>query len=251
MLIGQGHEAVDFGTGGEEACDLADFAYPAALAVGRGEVERAVMVDGVGYGSAMIANRCSASTPSSARTRSAPGLARSHSDSNVLCIGGKIIGSALALAVVETSMTTDFLADEPKYARRVGKAQEIAGGICGRWTGYEGGRPSGARPVSGSGPSISERGRAAYPVLRVRRGVGQEPRVDGPQRTSGNATVVGTSRSGLVSGVADHLSTYGVLRQLDRDDLVVLVADDVQDVPDQLETVAVRQRSAAECRWSG
>jgi len=126
VLTDQGHEAVDFGTGDEEACDLADFAYPAALAVGRGEVERAVMVDGVGYGSAMIANRVLGVDAVVCQDPFCAGLARSHSDSNVLCIGGKIIGSALALAVVETWMTTDFLSDEPKYARRVGKAQEIA-----------------------------------------------------------------------------------------------------------------------------
>lgn len=125
-LTGQGHETVDFGTDGEAACDLVDFAYPAALAVGRGEVDRAVMVDGVGYGSAMIANRVRGVDAVVCQDPFCAGLARSHSDSNVLCIGGKIIGSALAMAVLETWMTTDFAADEPKYARRVAKGREIA-----------------------------------------------------------------------------------------------------------------------------
>ena len=53
-------------------------------------------------------------------------LARSHSDTNVLCIGGKIIGSALALEVVKAWMTTEYLGtSEEKYARRVGKVAEI------------------------------------------------------------------------------------------------------------------------------
>jgi ribose 5-phosphate isomerase B len=125
-LTGQGHETVDYGTDSEAACDLVDFAYPAALAVGRGEVDRAVMVDGVGYGSAMIANRIRGVDAVVCQDPFCAGLARTHSDSNVLCIGGKIIGSALAMAVLETWMTTDFAAEEPKYARRVAKGREIA-----------------------------------------------------------------------------------------------------------------------------
>jgi ribose 5-phosphate isomerase B len=54
------------------------------------------------------------------------GLARSHSDTNVLCIGGKIIGSALALEVVRSWMTTEFLGDDEKYRRRVDKVREIS-----------------------------------------------------------------------------------------------------------------------------
>ena len=56
-LENEGHEVVDFGTNSQEACDLPDHVYPAALAVSHEEVERGIFVDGVGYGSAMIANK--------------------------------------------------------------------------------------------------------------------------------------------------------------------------------------------------
>jgi ribose 5-phosphate isomerase B len=125
-LTGQGHQTVDFGTDSEAACDLVDHAYPAALAVGRGEVDRAVMVDGVGYGSAMVANRVRGVDAVVCQDPFCAGLARSHTDSNVLCIGGKIIGSALAMAVLETWMTTDFDTGDPKYARRVAKGRQVA-----------------------------------------------------------------------------------------------------------------------------
>ena len=52
-------------------------------------------------------------------------LAREHTNSNVLCLGGKIIGSAIALEIVKTWLTTDFLAEE-KYIRRVKKVQAIS-----------------------------------------------------------------------------------------------------------------------------
>jgi len=126
LLEASGHETADFGTHDESACDLVDFAYPAALAVGRGEAERAVLVDGVGYGSAMVANRIAGVDAVVCQDPFCAGLARSHSDSNVLCLGGKIIGSALAAAVVSTWMTTDFLSGEAKYVRRVEKGRRIA-----------------------------------------------------------------------------------------------------------------------------
>ena len=114
-LRARGHQIEDFGAYSEDAVDLSDQVYPAALAVGEGRAERGIFVDGVGYGSALIANRIYGVY-----------AARSHSDTNVLCIGGKIIGSALALEVVRTWMSTDFLGGEEKYKRRVDKVQEIS-----------------------------------------------------------------------------------------------------------------------------
>jgi ribose 5-phosphate isomerase B len=126
VLEDQGVETRDFGTNGEEACDLSDFVYPAALAVGAGEVDRGIFVDGVGYGSALIANRIHGVYAAVCQDPFCASLARSHSDTNVLCIGGKIIGSALALEVVRAWMTTDYLGDVDRYRRRVDKVREIS-----------------------------------------------------------------------------------------------------------------------------
>lgn len=126
QLEGLGHEIVDFGAHGEEACDLPDHVYPAALAVARGEAARGVFVDGVGYGSAMIANRLLGVDAAVCQDPFCAALARSHSDTNVLCLGGKIIGSALAAEILATWMSTEYLAGEEKYARRVAKGRDIA-----------------------------------------------------------------------------------------------------------------------------
>jgi ribose 5-phosphate isomerase B len=100
--------------------------HPAALAVANGEVDRAILVDGVGYGSAMIANKLPGVFAAVCQDPFCAGLARSHSDTNVLCLGGKIIGSALALEIVRVWMSTEFLADEAKYRTRVDKVKRIA-----------------------------------------------------------------------------------------------------------------------------
>lgn len=125
LLEEMGHEAIDLGPYTEEAVDLSDYIYPAALEVALKKADRGIFVDGVGYGSALIANRILGIDAVVCQDPFCAKLAREHTDSNVLCLGGKIIGSAIALDIVKTWMTTDFLAEE-KYIRRVEKVKEIS-----------------------------------------------------------------------------------------------------------------------------
>lgn len=122
----QGHEVIDFGTHNEEACDLPDYIYPASMAVAEGKADRGIFVDGVGYGSAMIANKIYGIYAAVCQDPFCASLAREHSDTNVLCIGGKIIGSAIAMEIVKTWMNTEHAADVEKYTRRVNKVKDIS-----------------------------------------------------------------------------------------------------------------------------
>jgi ribose 5-phosphate isomerase B len=128
QLRADGHEVMDFGTDSDDPADLPDHVYPASLAVARGEAERGIFVDGVGYGSAMIANKISGIYAAVCQDPFCAELARSHSDTNVLCIGGKIIGSAIAAEIVRVWMSTAWLGGSEggeKYARRVEKVKDI------------------------------------------------------------------------------------------------------------------------------
>ncbi|MCH4161390.1 MAG: RpiB/LacA/LacB family sugar-phosphate isomerase [Lactococcus raffinolactis] len=124
LLETMGHEVDDMGPYDTTAVDLSDFVYPAALKVSQEKV-RGIFVDGVGYGSALIANRIYGLDAVVCQDPFCAKLSREHTDSNVLCLGGKIIGSALALEIVRTWMTTDFLPEE-KYIRRVEKVKAIS-----------------------------------------------------------------------------------------------------------------------------
>ena len=121
----QGHEVIDFGTHNEEACDLSDYIYKASMAVAKGEADRGIFVDGVGYGSAMIANKIYGIYAAVCQDPFCAALAREHSDTNVLCIGGKIIGSAIAMEIVKTWLITEPIKNIEKYTRRVNKVKEI------------------------------------------------------------------------------------------------------------------------------
>lgn len=128
-LESQGHEVQDFGTHNEEGCDLSDFVYPASLAVAKGECDRGIFVDGVGYGSALIANKINGNYAVVCQDPFCARLAREHTDSNILCLGGKIIGSAIAMEIVQVWMRTDPLTAE-KYRRRVQKVKDINDKHC-------------------------------------------------------------------------------------------------------------------------
>ena len=94
-LESQGHTVVDFGAYDEESCDLSDFVLKAALAVAKGECDRGIFVDGVGYGSAMIANKVNGIYACVCQDPFCAQLAREHNDANVLCLGAKIIGGMI------------------------------------------------------------------------------------------------------------------------------------------------------------
>lgn len=126
LLEKEGHEVQDFGTNSKEACDLSDFVYPASLAVAEGKADRGIFIDGVGYGSALIANKVYGLNAAVCQDPFCAKLARSHSDTNVICIGGKIIGSAMAIEIINVWLTTDFLGNIEKYKRRVDKVIEIS-----------------------------------------------------------------------------------------------------------------------------
>ncbi|MEI7632991.1 MAG: RpiB/LacA/LacB family sugar-phosphate isomerase [bacterium] len=86
--------------------------------------DAASLVDGAGYPSGIVANMLPnvyaavANDPLSAR------YAREHSDTNVLCLGARIIGAGLAGQIVETWMIAKFLGG--KYAARVEKVRRLA-----------------------------------------------------------------------------------------------------------------------------
>ncbi|WP_281164530.1 RpiB/LacA/LacB family sugar-phosphate isomerase [Liquorilactobacillus sicerae] len=119
-----GHTVKDAGPFSDDSVDLSDFVYPAALAISKHQYDRGIFIDGVGYGSALIANRIYGIDAVVCQDPFCAKLARQHNNSNVLCLGGKIIGPAIAEEIVKTWMTTEPLTQE-KYLRRIKKVQAI------------------------------------------------------------------------------------------------------------------------------
>lgn len=114
----QGYEVVNFGTDSTDSCDYPVYAEKVAKAVVSGECDRGILICGTGIGISIAANkiqgvRCAlCSEPCSAR------LTREHNDANILAMGARIIGPALAESIVDAFLTTPFSGDE-RHQRRI------------------------------------------------------------------------------------------------------------------------------------
>ena len=123
-LEAQGHEVVDFGTHTLDSCDYPDFAAPAAQAVAKGECEKGIVLCTTGIGVSITANkvkgiRCALlSDVMSAR------MTREHNDTNMMAIGAGVVGTMLALEIVDTWLGTEF-SNQERHQRRIDKMMAL------------------------------------------------------------------------------------------------------------------------------
>jgi ribose 5-phosphate isomerase B len=122
-LMEKGHEVKDFGTFSVEACDYPDFIYPAALAVGRGECNRAIVMGGSGNGETIVANKVRGVRCAVCWNEELARLSRAHNNANVISIGARMVSVELALKMVDIWLTTPF--DGGRHARRLEKIAEL------------------------------------------------------------------------------------------------------------------------------
>ena len=120
----QGHQVLDFGTHTLDSCDYPDFAAAAAKAVAKGECERGIVLCTTGIGVSITANkvdgiRCALlSDVMSAR------MTREHNDTNMMAIGAGVVGTMLALEIVDTWIGTEFSHQE-RHQRRIDKVMSL------------------------------------------------------------------------------------------------------------------------------
>ena len=112
----------DLGTGSEKACDYPDYAFAVAEAVSRGEADLGIMIDSVGIGSAMAANRVPGVLAAKCNTVVEARSAREHNYANVLTLGAKMIGMTMAQEIALAFIQTAGGAE--RHKRRVTKILE-------------------------------------------------------------------------------------------------------------------------------
>lgn len=123
FLQKRGDAVTDFGPQMlDEADDYPDFMAPAAQAVARGDVERAIILGGSGQGEAMVANRVRGVRAAVfyGGGREPLRLSREHNDANVLALGARFIGDEQLEEIVSIWLDTSFSGDE-RHVRRIKK----------------------------------------------------------------------------------------------------------------------------------
>jgi ribose 5-phosphate isomerase B len=119
-----GHEPVDLGTHSTDPVDYPDTARAGADAVRSGSAERAVVVCGSGAGVAVAACKVPGVRAACTHDTYSAHQCVEHDDVNVLCLGARVIGPALAREIIAAFLGATFTGEE-RHVRRLGKINAI------------------------------------------------------------------------------------------------------------------------------
>ncbi|MEA1968888.1 MAG: ribose 5-phosphate isomerase B [Thermodesulfobacteriota bacterium] len=103
-----GIEVKDAGTSSEQSVNYADFGKKVAKAVSTGEYARGILLCGTGLGMSMTANRFLNVRAALCSDIFSVRMSRQHNDSNILVLGGRVVGDILACELVRTWLETPF-----------------------------------------------------------------------------------------------------------------------------------------------
>jgi RpiB/LacA/LacB family sugar-phosphate isomerase len=120
ILRGAGFDVLDLGTNGPESVDYPDYAEAVGRAIQDGRAERGVVVCGSGAGACIAANKLHGIRAALAHDTYSAHQSVEHDDANVLCLGARIIGAALAEEIVLAWARAEFSNDE-RHRRRLDK----------------------------------------------------------------------------------------------------------------------------------
>ena len=122
-LRGRGFAVDDLGTRDTEPVDYPDTAGAVARAVSRGEADAGIVIDAVGMGSAIVANKVDGVRAAVCTDRTTARHAREYVGANVLSLGATVVGVDEAQAIVDTWLTT--VIREPNDVRRLAKIRAL------------------------------------------------------------------------------------------------------------------------------
>jgi len=124
-VIGEvGHEVLDLGTDTTDPVDYPDKALEVGRAVVSGRADRGILVCGSGAGVSVAAGKIKGVYASTIHDTYTAHQGVEHDGMNVLCMGARIIGAALAAEIVEAFLRAE-ISDEERHVRRRAKVLEI------------------------------------------------------------------------------------------------------------------------------
>ncbi len=128
-LISLGHEVVDVGAYDETPSDYPDFAEKVGRAVLDGKAERGVLICGSGVGASVAANKVKGIRAGMCHDTYSAHQGVEHDNCNVLVLGERVIGVALAKDLVTSFLGAKFT-NEERHVRRLGKVAKLEDKFC-------------------------------------------------------------------------------------------------------------------------
>ncbi|MEG1186161.1 MAG: ribose 5-phosphate isomerase B [Eubacterium sp.] len=113
----------DFGCMNENSCDYPDMAKLACDAVLSGKCDKALLFCGTGIGISMAANKIKGIRAAACSDAFSAKYTRLHNDANALCLGGRVVGSGLAIELVDLFLDTAF--EGGRHSTRIAKIHAL------------------------------------------------------------------------------------------------------------------------------
>lgn len=122
-LLNSGWEVDDLGPHNGDSVDYPDYGIKLAELVADKKVERGIVICGTGIGMSIVVNRFPGIRGTLCSDLFTAKLCREHNDSNILVMGGRVIGQGLATEIVNTWLNTPF--EGGRHKRRLDKINQI------------------------------------------------------------------------------------------------------------------------------
>jgi len=116
-------KSIDMGTFTGDSVDYPDFGVLVAEKVSSGELERGILICGTGIGMSIIANKFPRVRAALVNDLYSSRCSREHNDSNILVMGGRIVGRDLAKEIVKVWLETPFA--RGRHKRRLEKIETL------------------------------------------------------------------------------------------------------------------------------
>lgn len=124
VLRDAGEDVLDLGTNSSDPVDYPDYARAVGNALLDGRAERGILICGSGAGAAIAANKMHGIRAALAHDTYTAHQMVEHDDTNVCCLGARVIGRELAAEIVAVFLRARFSGEE-RHVRRLGKVAEI------------------------------------------------------------------------------------------------------------------------------
>ena len=119
----RGFEVVDYGIHENVSVDYPDIATKLCDGILKGEANLGILVCGTGIGMSIAANKHKGIRAAACSEHFSAKYTRLHNNSNVLCLGGRVIGVGTALELTDLFVDTEF--EGGRHQKRVDKITEI------------------------------------------------------------------------------------------------------------------------------
>ena len=123
LLNELGHEVNDMGPENSKSVDYPDYGVSVAQAVISKNVFRGIVICGTGIGMSIVVNRFSGIRGALCSDLYTAKLCREHNDSNILIMGGRVIGHGLAKEIVKVWLSTPF--EGGRHQKRIDKISHL------------------------------------------------------------------------------------------------------------------------------